>query len=92
MKLHLGNLPKTLTEPELKKLVTAFAEPTSLEIIKDHAGASKGFGFAEFANADHARAVITGLDGKEVSGQVLKIGEARPRKGDKPAQAPGAPR
>lgn len=86
MKLHIGNLPKTVTEPELRELVVAFAEPGSLEIIKDNAGGSKGFAFAEFANDDHARAVMTGLDGKDVSGQVLKVGEARPRKGD--AQPP----
>lgn len=82
MKLHIGNLPKTVTEPELRELVVAFAEPASLELVKDHAGSSKGFAFAEFANADHARAVITGLDGKDVSGQALKVAEARPRKGD----------
>ena len=87
MKLHFGNLSKTVTEAELKDLVTPYGAPTSLEIVKDHTGASKGFGFAEFENADHARAVITGLDGKEISGQTVKIGEARPRRGDKPVPA-----
>ncbi len=81
MKLHIGNLPKSLTDTELTSLVTPFAAPTSLEIIKDRDGASKGFGFADFADADHARAVIAGLNGKEVSGQALKVSEARPRKG-----------
>ncbi len=90
MKLHIGNLPKTLTEPELKKLVVAFAEPTSLEIIKGSAGDSKGFGFAEFASDDQAKKVIAGLDGSDVGGQKLKVGEARPRKGDAPKPAPAA--
>jgi RNA recognition motif-containing protein len=87
MKLHFGNLPKTMTDSELKDLVTPFGQPASLEIIKDNTGSSKGFGFAEFDNADQARAVITGLDGKDVGGQALKVSEARPRKGDKPAAA-----
>lgn len=87
MKLHIGNLPKTLTETELKEMMAPFAAPTTLEIIKDTTGASKGFGFAEFSNDEHAKAVIKGLDGKEVSGTTLKVGEARPRKGDAPKPA-----
>lgn len=92
MKLHFGNLPKTLTEAELKDLVVPFATPTTLEIVKDSMGGSKGFGFGEFASDDQAKAVIAGLDGKEVGGNTLKLGEARPRKGDapKPAAAPQA--
>jgi RNA recognition motif-containing protein len=82
MKLHIGNLPKSVTEPELKELVVTFAQPSSLELIKDNAGASKGFAFAEFADDEHAKTVITGLNGKEVGGQALKVAEARPRKGD----------
>jgi len=80
MKLHIGNLSKSVSEAELKDAITPFGAPASVEIIKDQAGTSKGFAFAEFADADHARAVITGLDGKEIGGQTVKIGEARPRK------------
>jgi len=80
MKLHIGNLSKSVTETELKDLITPFGTPATVEIVKDHLGASKGFAFAEFADAEHARAVISGLDGKEISGRALKIGEARPRK------------
>ena len=87
MKLHFGNLAKTVTEAELKDLVTPFGAPSTLEIVKDQSGTSKGFGFAEFENPEQARAVIAGLDGKEISGLTVKIGEARPRRGDKPAPA-----
>ena len=87
MKLHIGNLSKETTDAELKDMMNPVV-PTSLEIIKDTAGVSKGFGFAEFADADQAKAVITALDGKELGGSTLKVAEARPRKGDKPAGAP----
>ena len=76
MKLHLGNLPKNLTDAEVKDLIVPFAEPGSLEVIRNEAGESKGFGFAEFADDAHAKAVIAGLDGKDVGGQTLKIGES----------------
>lgn len=82
MKLHIGNLPKSVTEGELKNLVVPFAEPTTLEIIRDQAGVSKGFAFAEFTDETLGRAVISGLDGKDVSGNTIKVGEARPRKTD----------
>ena len=80
MKLHIGNLAKTVSDAELSAMIAAIAPPTSLEIIRDFSGASKGFGFADFATADEARAVMAGLDGREVAGQALKLGEAKPRK------------
>ena len=87
MKLHIGNLSKSVTDAELKDLIQPFGAAASVEIVKDHLGASKGFAFAEFAQADHARAVITGLDGKDIGGQMVKIAEARPRKADSPRAA-----
>lgn len=82
MKLHIGNLSKETTDTQLKDLVTPFGETISVELAKDRSGDSKGFGFAEYGNADHARAAITALDGKEIGGNVLKVSEARPRKSD----------
>ena len=84
MKLHIGNLPKNVTDAELTDMITPIAPPTSVVIVKDQTGVSKGFGFAEFATDDQARAVISGMDGREVGGQTLKLGEARPRKGEAP--------
>jgi len=82
MKLHIGNLAKSITDSELTELITPIARPTSLEIIRDPAGVSKGFGFAEFATDDEARAVIAGISGRTVAGQELKLGQAKPRKAD----------
>jgi cold-inducible RNA-binding protein len=82
MKLHIGNLPKTTTEAEVGEMITPIAKFTSLEIVKDSAGVSKGFGFVEFASDEEAKAVLTGLDGKTVGENQIKLGEARPRKGD----------
>lgn len=85
MKLHIGNLPKTVTDTELTELLVPIARPTSLEIIKDSTGVSKGFAFAEFATDDEARAVIAGVNGRDLGGQEIKLAEARPRKRDIPA-------
>ena len=85
MKLHIGNLPKQLSEVQLSDLVTPFGPTSAIELAKDRNGESKGFAFATYDDTEHARAAITALDGKEVSGQTLKVSEARPRKGDTPA-------
>lgn len=82
MKLHIGNLPKTATENDLSALITPIATPTRLEIVKDSAGVSRGYAFAEFTTDDEARAVIAGVDGRDLQGNNLKLGEARPRKSD----------
>lgn len=89
MKLHIGNVSKTVTEQELHDLVTPFGDATKFELAKDISGASKGFAFAEFANDDQAKAAITGLNGKDVKGQLLRVSEARPRRVDQPK--PSAP-
>jgi len=86
VKLHIGNMSKDVNDSEFNELVTPFGATTSVEIAKNKEGESKGFGFVEYSNDDHARAAITGLDGKDVHGQALKVSEAKPRKGDnKPA-------
>ena len=90
MKLHIGNLAKSITDAELKELIVAVAPPTSVEIVRDREGTSKGFGFAEFATDDEARAVIAAINGRQVAGQELKLGEAKPRKSDAPRPAPQA--
>ena len=84
MKLHIGNLPKTMTEQELRDLVTPFGEATKYEIAKDPSGVSRGFAFAEFSNDEHAKATINGLHGKDINGQALKVSEARPRRSEQP--------
>jgi cold-inducible RNA-binding protein len=82
MKLHLGNLSKSMTQAELNDLVTPFGATTTVELATDRGGESKGFGFAEYGDAEHARAAIAALDGKEVNGNTIKVSEARPRKSE----------
>jgi RNA recognition motif-containing protein len=84
MKLHIGNLPKNVTDAELTEMIKVIAPPTTVEIVKDFAGISKGFGFADFATDDDARAVISAMDGRDVGGQALKLGQAKPRRTDAP--------
>ena len=86
MKVYVGNLSKQVTDAQLNDLATPFGTIVSANVATERSsGASKGFGFLEFSNEDEARAAITGLDGREVNGQALKVNESRPRNA-----APGA--
>lgn len=80
MKLHVGNLSKQVTDSRLNDLAIPFGKIVSANVAVERGGESKGFGFIEYSNADEARAAMTGLDGRDVDGQVLKVSEAKPRK------------
>ena len=80
MKLYVGNLSKQIDDAQLNDLALPFGALVSANVATERSsGASKGFGFVEYTNADHARAAIAGLDGRDVNGQALKVNEAKPR-------------
>lgn len=80
MKLYVGNLSKQVDDAQLNELALPFGALVSANVATERSsGASKGFGFVEYGNADHARAAIAGLDGRDVNGQALKVNEAKPR-------------
>lgn len=77
-KLYISNLSYTLTEDELREALAQYGEVTSVRIITDReTNRSRGFGFAEFANADDAKAAMEGLNGQQVGGRELRVAEAR---------------
>ena len=80
MKLYVGNLSKQIDDAQLNELALPFGAIVSANVATERSsGASKGFGFVEYGNAEHARAAIAGLDGRDVNGQALKVNEAKPR-------------
>ena len=81
MKLYVGNLSKQITDAQLNELALPYGTLLSANVATERSsGQSKGFGFIEFSSDDEARSAITGLDGRDVNGQNLKVNEAKPRK------------
>ena len=79
MKLYIGNI-EDMSDTQFNEMVSPFGTPNTANIAKDRStGVPRGFGFVDYANDEHARAAIAGLNGKEVNGHALRVNEARPK-------------
>lgn len=77
--LYVGNLPWAVTEEDLVKAFSQYAEVTSARVVSDReTGKSRGFGFVE-VKEEQAAAVIEALNGAEWGGRMLTVNEAQPR-------------
>ena len=94
MNMYVGNLSFDISDEELRAAFEAFGQVVSATVIKDKSsGESRGFGFVEMSSKDEAQAAIDGLNGKELKGRTLNIGEARPRsEGRRDGGRPGGER
>ncbi|MDZ4727645.1 MAG: RNA-binding protein [Leptospira sp.] len=73
MKISIGNLPQSLTEDQLKALLSPFGTVTSLTIKRDKiTKVSLGFGSADMDEASALKA-IAALNGKEVEGKKIAV-------------------
>ena len=79
-KLYVGNLAFQTTSQHLQELFAQAGTVESASVIEDrNTGQSKGFGFVEMSTEEEAAAAIQQFNGKELSGRMLKVNEARPR-------------
>jgi RNA recognition motif-containing protein len=84
MNIYVGNIPRGVTENELRELFQAFGEISGASVIKDKfSGESRGFGFVEMPNKEEGQKALSALNGKDFKGRPLTVNEARPRT-DKP--------
>ncbi|KAG8519706.1 Polyadenylate-binding protein 1-like [Galemys pyrenaicus] len=51
----------------------------SVKVMRDNCGRSRGFGFVNFEKHEEAQKAVMGMNGKEVSGQLLYVGRAQKR-------------
>ena len=78
--IFVGNMNFQTSESELRALFEGFGQVARVHIAMDReTGRARGFAFVEMPNDEEAARAMSGLDGKEVGGRVLKVNEARPR-------------
>lgn len=77
--LYVGNLPWAVTEEDLVRAFSQYAEVSSARVVSDReTGRSRGFGFVE-VSPEQASSAIEALNGAEWGGRVLTVNEAQPR-------------
>ena len=91
-KLFVGNLSFETTEAELKELFATAGNCDTVAVIKDRiTGRPRGFAFVEMASEQEANEAIAKLNGAELRGRNLNVGEARERAAG-PGRFSGPPR
>jgi len=71
------NLPKTVDDAKLKTLFSKYGVITSVVLMKDENGASKGFGFINYNSHEEAQAAVDDMNGKEIDGTQVYVGRAQ---------------
>jgi len=75
--IYVKPLPKAMDTEKLKIMFSKYGEVTSVVIMEDEKGESKGFGFINFATHEDAKKAVEDLNGKDYEGQTLFVGRAQ---------------
>jgi len=80
MNIYVGNLPRKVTEDEVRQAFAEFGQITEVRLIMDKfSGESKGFGFIEMPSKEEAEKAIEEMNEKEFMGRALNVSEAHPK-------------
>jgi cold-inducible RNA-binding protein len=78
MTIYIGNMSAVTTEAQLRQAFERFGSVAVVNIIRDKKnGQSRGFAFVEMSTGDEAAAAISGLNGEDLDGCTLTVGEAK---------------
>ncbi len=90
MNIFVARLNFKTRREELEAAFAKFGEVTSAKIVKDRdTGRSKGFGFVEMPNDDHANQAIAALNETELDGRTIVVKPANPKAPGEGGQAQG---
>ena len=76
--IYVKNIPVEVTDEEFRELFEKYGDVTSASLARDQEnGKSRGFGFVNFINHEHAATAVDELNGKDFKGQDLYVGRAQ---------------
>ncbi|KAJ8933709.1 hypothetical protein NQ314_013839 [Rhamnusium bicolor] len=80
MRLYVGSLHFNITEDMLRGIFEPFGKIDNIQLIMDpETGRSKGYGFITFHNCDDAKKALEQLNGFELAGRPMKVGNVTER-------------
>ncbi|KAI4153964.1 MAG: hypothetical protein LQ340_001970 [Diploschistes diacapsis] len=72
--VFIGNIPYGLTEEAITQICGAVGQVINFRLVYDSdTGRPKGFGFAEFSDADAAASAVRNLDKYQIQGRELRV-------------------
>ncbi|OWM82476.1 polyadenylate-binding protein 7 [Punica granatum] len=77
--LYVKNLDPDVTEEVLREKFSDFGKITSLVIVKNENGISRGFGFVNFESPDDAKQATETMNGSQLGLKVLYVSRAQKR-------------
>src|SRR4051794_17205247 len=81
-RLYVGNLSYGVTEAELRETFAEAGEVVDVKVVLDRdTGRPRGFAFVELSNVGKAAKAMETMNGRELQGRAMKVGEARERTG-----------
>ncbi|KAL5223989.1 hypothetical protein ABZP36_010628 [Zizania latifolia] len=79
-KLFVGGISYGTDEQSLRDAFANYGEVIEARVIIDRTtGRSRGFGFVTYTSTDEAAAAITGMDGKDMQGRIVRVSYAHDR-------------
>ncbi|KAM3065849.1 Protein phosphatase PP2A regulatory subunit B [Clarireedia jacksonii] len=76
--IYVKNISAEVTDEEFRELFEKYGDVTSASLARDaETGNSRGFGFVNFVNHEHAATAVEELNGKDFKGQDLYVGRAQ---------------
>ncbi|KAL6640866.1 hypothetical protein ACP70R_019047 [Stipagrostis hirtigluma subsp. patula] len=79
-KLFVGGISYGTDEHSLKEAFAGYGQVIEARIIMDReTGRSRGFGFVTYTSTEEAAAAITGMDGKDLQGRIVRVSYAHDR-------------
>ncbi|TYH17784.1 hypothetical protein ES288_A05G217900v1 [Gossypium darwinii] len=74
--VFVKNLSESTTDEDLKTIFGEYGDITSVVVMRDADGTSKGFGFVNFEYADAAAKAVEALNGKKLDEKEWYVGKA----------------
>jgi len=78
--LFVKNLAPTVDQPKLQGAFSLYGNILSCKVMTDEKGQSKGFGFVHFESPESAQKAIVGMNGTQLDGQAIFVGQHIPKK------------
>ncbi|KAL9054538.1 MAG: hypothetical protein Q9162_004094 [Coniocarpon cinnabarinum] len=73
-RLYVGNIHFSVTEEDVKSLFEPFGDLEFVQLHVDENQRSRGFGFVQFTDPEHAKEALEKMNNFEVAGRAIRVG------------------